>query len=165
MTLRKKRILVAASSASTASFSADETLTRADRELVKAQAPPRPSHLIPLPHNSVFVMGPSTNAQWLHGIHHDNRPTHTKSPAEQAYGGARISLTFRHIGTFLSHDEAYIWGQGAKGQTRADARRVVHDQREIERLTLAFGGENQQSDFVWDTLYGSGFDVLHFVEE
>jgi len=129
------------------------------------QAPPRPSQRIPLPHNSLFVMGLATNAQWLHGINHDNRPQHLKAPAEQAYGGARISLTFRRIGTFLSRDGARIWGQGARGKTQEDGGRVVHDADEIGRLTQAFGCENHLSVFDWDAAYGAGFDVLDFTED
>jgi len=108
--------------------------------------------------------------KWLHGINHDNRPSSTKSAAEQYNQGARISLTFRHIGTFLSKDDddddgLRIWGQGAKGKTREEAGLVQRDddQREVERLIEAFGDENQQSEFDWDEKYGGGFDVLHFV--
>ncbi|TFK38352.1 hypothetical protein BDQ12DRAFT_651297 [Crucibulum laeve] len=125
---------------------------------------PRPAQRVPLPHNSMFVMGASTNAQWLHGINHDNRPLHTKSPSEQLHSGGRISLTFRHIGTFLSSDEKLIWGQGGKGKTREEARRVVNGGRETERLIWAFGEENQRADFDWVGIYGEGFDVLHFKE-
>ena len=107
-------------------------------------------------------MGPQTNMKWLHGINHDNRPFKLKSAAEQANQGARISLTFRHIGTFLSADGARIWGQGATGKTLAEAGLVSRERGEIERLILAFGEENQRSEFDWDARYGCGFDVLHF---
>ncbi|PPR04678.1 hypothetical protein CVT24_011895 [Panaeolus cyanescens] len=128
-------------------------------------APPRPSQKIPLPHNSMLVMGLETNAKWLHGINHDNRPFQTKSPEEQREEGGRISLTFRHIGTFLSKDEAFIWGQGAKGKTREEAGKVIFHQDEVEKLLIAFGDENQQSDFDWDQAYGPGFDVLHLTSK
>ncbi|RDB21861.1 DNA oxidative demethylase ALKBH2 [Hypsizygus marmoreus] len=122
----------------------------------------RVSQRIPLPHNSMFVMGPETNAKWLHGINHDNRPLSTKTEAEQLQGGERISLTFRHIGTFLSADESKIYGQGAKGKTKETARPVVNGGKEGLKLIRAFGEENQRSDFDWDANYGEGFDVLHF---
>ena len=126
---------------------------------------PRPAQRIPLPHNSMFVMGLETNAKWLHGINHDNRPLKTKSPVEQAEGGGRISLTFRHIGTFLNKDESLIWGQGAKRKTKEQARPVVYDKRQIGRMIHAFGEENQQSKFDWEKAYGAGFDVLHFTQK
>lgn len=129
------------------------------------QPPPRPTQRIPLPHNSMFVMGPETNKQWLHGINHDNRPLQTKSDAEQYQEGERISLTFRHIGTFLDAGETKIWGQGAKGKTKEEARPVVNGGEESLRLIRAFGEENQRNDFDWDKNYGQGFDVLHFVAD
>lgn len=125
-------------------------------------ATPRAAQRIPLPHNSMFVMGPHTNARWLHGINHDNRPLRTKSEEEQVEGGARISLTFRHIGTFLSRDEKRIWGQGASAKNKEDAGEVVHGGSAASRMISAFGEENQRSDFDWDEVYGNGFDVLHF---
>ena len=127
--------------------------------------PPRNSQRIPLPHNSMFVMGPETNAKWLHGINHDNRPLKQKSDAERYQDGERISLTFRHIGTFLTADESKIYGQGARGKTKETAGAVVHGTKEASRLIHAFGEENQRSDFDWDRNYGQGFDVLHFTKE
>ncbi|KAF9478770.1 hypothetical protein BDN70DRAFT_906563 [Pholiota conissans] len=123
---------------------------------------PRTAQRIPLPHNSMFVMGLETNAKWLHSINRDNRPFRTKSPEEQFKDGGRISLTFRQIGTFLTKDEARIWGQGAKNKKKEEAGLVIHDNDEVTRLGLAFGAENHQSDFDWESGYGSGFDILHF---
>ena len=128
------------------------------------EPPPRPTQRIPLPHNSMFVMGPETNRQWLHGINHDNRPLRTKSEPEQFQNGERISLTFRHIGTFLNSDETKIWGQGATGKTKDEAREVINGGRQGARLIRAFGEENQRSDFDWEKNYGGGFDVLHFAD-
>ena len=122
----------------------------------------RPSQKIPLPHNSMFVLGLETNAKWLHAINHDKRPIQLKSSEEQFMNEERISLTFRHIGTFLSGDESRIHGQGAKGKTSEDARPVVNGTEEAGKLLEAFGKENQQSDFDWDAVYGEGSDVLHF---
>ena len=123
---------------------------------------PRPSQRIPLPHNSMFVLGLETNAKWLHAINHDKRPIQLKSPEEQFMNGERISLTFRHIGTFLSGDQSRIYGQGAKEKTSENARPVVNGTEEAARLLDAFGKENQQSKFDRDAVYGEGFDVLHF---
>ncbi|TFK71005.1 hypothetical protein BDN72DRAFT_958386 [Pluteus cervinus] len=123
----------------------------------------RQTQRIPLPHNSMFVMGPETNRRWLHGINPDNRPVKIKSEAERYQGGERISLTFRHIGTYLSKDEKVIWGQGAKGKAKEEAGSVISGSRaDSQRLIDAFGEENQRSDFNWDKVYGEGSDVLHF---
>jgi len=118
-----------------------------------------------LPHNSMFVMGPETNTKWLHGINHDNRPFKLKSDEEQYENGERISLTFRHIGTFLTKDQSLIYGQGAKGKTLETARPVINASEAGEALIVAFGNENHQSDFDWDKNYGEGFDVLHFIKD
>jgi hypothetical protein len=67
------------------------------------------------------------------------------------------------IGTFLTKDEFRIFGQGAKAKTREDARGVMSGGEEAEKLIIAFGDENQQSDFDWEKGYGAGSDVLHFV--
>jgi len=129
----------------------------------------RTTQRIPLPHNSLFVMGLATNSRWMHSVHTDKRPENTKDPAER---GPRISLTFRHIGTFLTpfpsspagqeQEQQLIFGQGATGNTRAEARPVVHGGEAAERLLAAFGAENHQSEFDWEKVYGEGFDVLHF---
>jgi nicotinamidase-related amidase len=117
-----------------------------------------------LPHNSLCRMGLQTNARWLHAIRQDKRLDREKTPAELAYSGARISLTFRQIGTFIDASQTHIWGQGATSKTQEDARSVVNGQtEEAVRLLQAFGAENNRcfeaSD--WDAVYGKGFDVLH----
>ncbi|KKY31022.1 putative isochorismatase family protein family [Diaporthe ampelina] len=119
-----------------------------------------------MPHNSLVRMGLATNSKWLHGIRPDKRPTSQKSHDELAFGGYRISLTFRHIGTFLSPtdiaDEPVIWGQGAVSKTRDGARPVINGQTpEAVALLKAFGKENHSSEFDWEEAYGGGFDVLH----
>lgn len=84
-----------------------------------------------------------------------------KCPAETANDGVRISLTFRHIGTFLNADETLIWGQGATSKTREGAKSTVSG--DPGRLIHAMGYENQRSDFNWERAYGGGFDILHFI--
>jgi hypothetical protein len=79
-----------------------------------------------------------------------------------SFGGERISLTFRSIGTFLNAEETHIWGQGATAKTKAEARLVINgDEGESERIVRAFGVENRLSEFDWEKHYGQGFDVLH----
>ncbi|KAL6854680.1 hypothetical protein J3F83DRAFT_754454 [Trichoderma novae-zelandiae] len=115
-----------------------------------------------LPHNSLFRMGLQTNMKWLHAIRRDKRADRDRSAAELAYSGRRISLTFRHIGTFLDRDETVIWGQGATGKTRASAHAVQNGQSpDAVKMIRAFGMENHASDFDWHAHYGGGFDVLH----
>lgn len=131
------------------------------------QPPPRPTQRIPLPHNSLFVMGLETNKKWLHGISTDKRPLATKSLPEQVHDGARISLTFRWIGTFVNPVHKTIWGIGAQGKTRQEARKILdgsteESTKDAEKLIWAFGEENQDPEFDWEKWYGEGFDVLHF---
>jgi len=117
---------------------------------------------IPLPHNSLFTLGPATNAQFLHSIQPDKRIPAERSPSELAYNGIRISLTFRHIGTFLDARSHTIWGQGATAKEQRDAADVINnDAAESSALIHAFGTENQSTSFDWPTIYGAGFDVLH----
>ena len=117
---------------------------------------------IPMPHNSMFVLGLQTNKTWLHGIKQDKRTQSLKTEEELAYNGERISLTFRHIATFLSSDEQRIWGQGATAKRSEDAHPITNGSCDAtEELVRAFGIENQRSDFDWEAYYGPGFDILH----
>lgn len=115
-----------------------------------------------LPHNSLCRLGLRSNMKWLHAIRQDKRLKKEKSEAELAYEGGRISLTFRHIGTFLNREETLIWGQGAKAKTREDAHPVINgESSEAIEMLKAFGTENHATEFDWDAYYGKGFDVLH----
>lgn len=165
-------------------LSAPETLTSISSTTARL------TQRAPLPHNSMFVLGLATNARWTHSIHTDKRPLKLKSPDEQFQNGERISLTFRHIGTFLMPSKSSdgslntitensgslgsdtgvcvgmkIYGQGAKGKSKEEARPVVNGGEEAEKLIAAFGRENRESSFVWEDGYGEGFDVLHFTDE
>ncbi|KAL8686146.1 MAG: hypothetical protein Q9218_007313, partial [Villophora microphyllina] len=124
----------------------------------------RQSQRITMPHNSVFVLGPETNMQWLHGVRADKRPIQQKSEEEKSFGGERISLTFRQIGTFTDQSSKKIWGQGARKKTK-DAAGLVRagDNAEMEAMIVAFGKENHQTDFDWNAEYGKGFDVINLV--
>ncbi|KIJ46464.1 hypothetical protein M422DRAFT_74902 [Sphaerobolus stellatus SS14] len=142
-----------------------DTIEPADAGQPDAPKPKRPSQRIPLPHNSMFVLGLETNKKWLHAIRQDKRLITEKTPTELAFDGGRISLTFRYIGTFLKDVDnvTHIWGQGAKGKTEDEMHPVVvADKTETSKMIHAFGRENQMSDFDWDRGYGEGFDVLHF---
>jgi len=133
------------------------------REDPSSKPSTRQTQRVPLPHNSMFVLGQNTNKRWLHGVRPDKRPSAEKSSAELAFSGERISLTFRHIGTFLNHDSGRIWGQGACSKFKTSAGNIVNgDAAEVEHLIRAFGEENQKSQFDWEGEYGRGFNVLNF---
>ncbi|CAE6996526.1 2OG-FeII Oxy 2 multi-domain protein [Pyrenophora teres f. teres] len=122
----------------------------------------RKTQRVPMPHNSMFVLDLESNSKWLHGIQPDKRLASERSAAETSYNGMRISLTFRHIGTFLDAKETTIWGQGATSKTARDAADVINnDEEEAHRLITAFSHENHNPDFSWQDHYGDGFDVLH----
>lgn len=124
----------------------------------------RQTQRITLPHNSLFALGLVSNKIWLHAINPDKRLPAERNPEELAYNGKRISLTFRYIGTFLDKEEKLIWGQGAVGRSRDEARPVINgDEAETEKMIRAFSRENREgAGFVWREAYGCGFDVLHF---
>ena len=127
-----------------------------------ATSPARTSQRVLLPHNSMFVLGQASNMRWLHGIRQDKRLITEKSPEEISYNGERISLTFRHIGTFVQPSSNRIWGQGAKSKRKDMAGTVVDGGTpEAERMVAAFGRENQESEFDWEAVYGKGFDALN----
>lgn len=128
---------------------------------------PRSTQRIRLPHNSLFILGELTNANWLHSIRADKRPGCEKLDEELAFGGERISLTFRHIGTFIHPQKQLIWGQGATAKSRHQARHILQGREaEIagEELIIGFGKENHLngSDFEWEEVYGRGFDVVNY---
>ena len=122
----------------------------------------RTTYRVPMAHNSIITMSLPTNAEHLHGINADKRPAVELTDAEKAFDGQRISLTFRKIGTFLDKDSTRIWGQGATGKAKDEAKAVINaNATESEKLVRAFGAENQSSHVDWDAIYGDGFDVLH----
>ena len=126
----------------------------------------RQTQRIRMPHNSIFVLGPQTNKEWLHGVRADKRPAVEKTDEEKAFEGERISITFRQIGTFMNKKEKTIWGSGAKSKSRQNASRIsTKDNAQMEAMINAFGKENHDTDFDWDAEYGSGFNVINLVNE
>ncbi|KAK5092221.1 hypothetical protein LTR70_001971 [Exophiala xenobiotica] len=128
---------------------------------------PRTAQRIRLPHNSLFVLGQRTNTNWLHSIRADKRPDCEKLEEELAFGGERISLTFRHIGTFINLQKQVMWGQGATSKIKEHAKAVlqgIEADRKGEEMIIGFGRENHLSerDFDWHQTYGAGFDVVNF---
>lgn len=148
-----------------ASFGASRTMRlRTKKSGFESEDSTRQTQRIPMPHNSLFALGLISNKIWLHGVNPDKRLQTERSPEELAYNGKRISLTFRYIGTFLDKEENLIWGQGAVGRSRDEARSVVNgNEVETEKMIQAFSKENREgAGFVWREAYGCGFDVLHF---
>ncbi|KAL9025469.1 MAG: hypothetical protein Q9196_005716 [Gyalolechia fulgens] len=142
--------------------------TKKSRRASGADSPnvSRKTQRIPMPHNSVFVLGPESNRQWLHGVKADKRPIEQKSEDERAFGGERISLTFRHIGTFTDPKNERIWGQGARKKDRRIAGWVrAGGPAETEAMLIAFGKENHRADFDWQTEYGIGFDAINLISK
>lgn len=126
----------------------------------------RQTQRIKMPHNSIFVLGPQTNKEWLHGVRADKRPAVEKTGEEKAFEGERISITFRQIGTFMNKKEKTIWGSGAKSKSRQRAGRIsTRDNAQMEAMIIAFGKENHDADFDWDGGYGGGFNVVNLVND
>lgn len=128
MTLRTKKDFIAPRVQNTADSLNDTVSSRqlpshkfgVDSSVI---ASPRRTQRVPLPHNSVFVLGLVTNAKWTHSIHTDKRPLKTKSSPEQYQNGERISLTFRHIGTFLTPSPS----SGTPGHDNPSAATALND--------------------------------------
>lgn len=136
------------------------------RQGAESPSNPRQSQRIPMPHNSIFVLGPRTNMHWLHGVRADKRPLQQKLDEEQSFGGERISITFRQVGSFMDLSTQTIWGTGAKQKSKATAGKIsTNDDAEMEAMIMAFGKENHQSDFDWEREYGPGFDVINLACE
>ncbi|KAM0708708.1 hypothetical protein Q7P35_005361 [Cladosporium inversicolor] len=151
-----------------ASFGAERVMRLRTKRSQNTTAEPtqgpqtRTTHRVRLPHNSALLMSLETNAQYLHSINADKRPASELTPAEKAYDGQRISLTFRHIDTYLDAKSERIWGQGATGKEREDARKVINgDSRGVDKLVKGFGAENAAAGIAWKEWYGGGSDVLH----
>jgi nicotinamidase-related amidase/glutathione S-transferase/alkylated DNA repair dioxygenase AlkB len=152
------------------SFGAQRTMRLRTKRESRSKGPnneesQRSTQRVAMPHNSMLVLGLRSNERWLHGIMPDKRLPAERNVLETAYGGNRISLTFRHIATFLDAKETVIWGQGATSKDARGAADVVNgDATEAERIIRAFGAENHGVGFDWDDWYGDGFDVLHLHE-
>ncbi|MBL8605076.1 MAG: alpha-ketoglutarate-dependent dioxygenase AlkB [Myxococcales bacterium] len=122
-------------------------------------AAPAETERVPMVDGSLFVLGPASNAAWLHAI------TQARALEDD---GPRISITLRHIGTFHDPRTGAVWGVGAPWARRADAlaaldARPAPDRearrREAERMLACFRDENASE--VYDPeRYAPGFEVL-----
>ena len=160
--------IVRGSSILNVSFGAQRTMRLRTKKPLKEEQTEetrldRITQRVPMPHNSMFVLGQKTNAYWLHSITQDKRAPRDRTEAEKAYEGSRISLTFRHVGTFLDSSGEHIWGQGATSKLCERRNKVVNGNEGLaQEMIYAFGTENRSSIFDWKGTYGAGFDVLHF---
>lgn len=146
------------------SLGATRTIT-----LRSKQPGPDGTHLtqrLELSHGSLFVMGWHTNQRFQHGIRRDRRQPHEKRQDELRAGGQRISMTLRHVATFLT-PEGKLFGQGALRKERLAALAMgapTHDadlsKQQAQLMLDSFGEENRSDTFDWDSAYGRGFDVL-----
>lgn len=130
---------------------------------------------IPLPHNSLFVLGWDTNRHFVHGIKQDKRLITLKADDELIYDCQRISLTFRCIETFRCRGrqlQSMLFGQGSPRRipvllpSDSDIKGIHegHEEdkdTEVIQLLQAFSAENKTSMFDWDENYGRGFDVIN----
>ncbi|WP_437957459.1 isochorismatase family protein [Sorangium sp. So ce119] len=123
---------------------------------------------VPLPHGSLLVMDLETNRRLYHAIRQEG----------DADGGSdgpasRISLTFRHIGTFHDPATGAVWGAGAPAAGRAEAEarararsalpgpsRDEAERAEAERMLQLFRAENIDPTFD-AAAYRPGFEVLN----
>lgn len=125
----------------------------------------RATQRLPLPHGSFLVMGLETNRDFYHAI---------RQVGDEGDEGARISLTFRNIGTFWDPRTGAVWGVGtptvdrAEAEARARARaelspeaRAHAERDEAERLLRLFRDENQDPGFD-ASAYRPGFEILNF---
>lgn len=128
------------------------------RNKVKGEDGARHADRIALENGSVFVMGWETNRKFHHGINQDKRIDSIKNESELAFDGARISLTFRNVATFVDLDNV-LHGQGAVNDPNDSTETAEEEQL---RMLKAFSAENRETDFDWDLHYGEGFRCINF---
>jgi alkylated DNA repair dioxygenase AlkB len=129
------------------------------KDKVKGEDGTRKSKRLELNNGSIFVMGWETNRKFYHGINQDKRDDKFKTESELDFDGARISLTFRNIATFVD-SEGKLHGQGAVKDSSAHSDET--NEEEQLRMLKAFSAENRELDFDWDLHYGGGFNCINF---
>ncbi|HEU4411062.1 MAG TPA: isochorismatase family protein [Polyangiaceae bacterium] len=129
----------------------------------KREAAGAAAQKLPLPHGSFLVMDLATNRDYYHAIRQEGEG-----------GGPRISLTFRHIGTFFHPPSGAVWGVGApsRGRAEAEARararaalapeaREAAERAEAEQMLKLFREENIDPGFDAAS-YRPGFEAINF---
>lgn len=152
------------------SFIVNVSLGRQRTMVLRPKRPPGegggPTQRVPLPHGSLLVMDLETNRQFYHAVR--------KEGAGRDDDGPRISLTFRHIGTWYDPQTQAVWGVGAPAQGRAEAleraaarsalspeEREQIERDEAERMLRLFRAENIDPAFDAED-YRPGFEILNF---
>ncbi|MEZ4450597.1 MAG: isochorismatase family protein [Nannocystaceae bacterium] len=120
---------------------------------------------IPLPSGSCLLMDLETNRRFAHAIRQEGASDDD---------GPRISLTFRHIGTWWDPETRAVWGSGGRTRDRQEAEahararaalpeleRAAWERAEAERLLILFRAENLDPDFDV-AAYAEGFEVVDF---
>ncbi|KAK7203490.1 hypothetical protein BZA70DRAFT_240917 [Myxozyma melibiosi] len=188
MSLKKKRDSLRARSASSSTLPKRKINFHPKNAISR---PPAPNQRIALEHNSIFVLGAHTNKLWTHQIKPDKRSRAQKSPAELAFDGFRVSLTFRSVATFVTNSSGgggggggggnsssgrpqLIYGRGATAKDRVHASPVLYSdsaseserenaRAQAKKLLGAFAAENRLGEsFDWQRAYGQGFDIVDF---
>jgi nicotinamidase-related amidase/alkylated DNA repair dioxygenase AlkB len=149
------------------SFIVNVSLGRLRTMALKPKRPGGAAQRLPLPHGSLLAMDLATNRAYYHAIRQEG-------PGGGGDDGPRISLTFRHIGTFWHPASGAVWGVGAPAAGRAEAEARARDRAalapgereraeraEAERLLALFRQENVDPDFD-PAAYRPGFEVLTF---
>jgi alkylated DNA repair dioxygenase AlkB len=89
---------------------------------------------IPLPHNSLFILGSDTNRIYKHCIKECKRANKLMSAEELFCEGQRISLTFRSISTFYDKKTCTLYGQGAPKRSNVKSDSCIVKE-EIQKLS------------------------------
>jgi alkylated DNA repair dioxygenase AlkB/putative IMPACT (imprinted ancient) family translation regulator len=104
---------------------------------LRRRSEPRDLTRIILPHGSMLLLGPITNAYFTHSILPVEEPDTVicERPTSKHDPNARISLTMRHVTTFLDTKTQRLFGEGVEIQSLQDLRRS----QRWERISFAFG--------------------------
>lgn len=95
----------------------------ATREFILTNKVDGTKQVFNMPHNSVFVLGPKTNIEWLHSV----------EPREETIGPS-ISMVFRNAGTFLRRD-GHLFGIGARFKTERELNDYLTNNNEEVALS------------------------------
>jgi hypothetical protein len=91
---------------------------------------------------SLFVLGWNTNRHMTHEIRLDRRLEQEKAASELAFGGERISLTFRSVATFQRLADGRLFGQGAPCPSEAALDASL---QRLEAMALETGAVSSQA--------------------
>ena len=144
------------------SFGAKRSMTLRSKKASHTEDGLRSRQDIELPHNSVFCLDLASNAVFTHAIRPNKKLLQQQDPEELAYGGARISLTLRQIGTFVTPG-GLIYGSGARNKQRELSNTIPKDElleSEMRQMIIAFGKENKGDRLDWSSYYGDGYDCI-----